>query len=68
MPSPRVTDAVLRVVKGAGFHLGETTTVNRDETTRHVINAVDARTGESFSAKVMFLLAFYTGSDKPHRV
>ncbi len=36
-------------MKDAGFHLGETATVNRDGTTRHVINAVDARTGESFT-------------------
>ena len=49
MTTPHVTDAVLHVIKGAGYSLGETTTINRDGTTSHVINAVDARTGESFT-------------------
>ena len=49
MTTPHVTDAVLHVIKGAGYSLGETTTINHDGTTRCVINAVDARTGESFT-------------------
>ena len=49
MASPHVTDAVLHTIKGAGYSLGETTTVNRDGSRRVVINAVDARTGESFT-------------------
>ncbi len=47
--APHRADAVLRVIKGARYSLGETTTVNRNGTTRHVLNAVDARTGESFT-------------------
>ena len=48
MTTPHVTDAVLYVIKSAGYSLGETT-VNRDGSRRVVINAVDARTGESFT-------------------
>ena len=40
--------AVLHVIKSAGYSLGETTTIQKDGTTRRVLNAVDARTGESF--------------------
>ena len=49
MTTPHVTDAVLHVIKSAGFHIGETTTVNRDGSRRCVLNAVDAKTGESFT-------------------
>lgn len=49
MTTPHVTDAVPHVIKSAGYSLGETTPLNRDGTFRHVINAVDARTGESFT-------------------
>ncbi len=46
---------VIHVIKGAGYSLGETTTINRDGTTRHVVNAVDARTGESFTVSAGWL-------------
>ena len=52
-PPPHVTDAILHVIKGAGYSLGETTTINRDGTSRVVLNAVDARTGESFTVSAV---------------
>ena len=56
MTTPHVTDAVLRVVKNAGFHIGETKTLNTDGTSRCVLNAVDARTGESFTVAAVELV------------
>jgi hypothetical protein len=50
MTSPYVTTAILDTIRGAGFHVGWTSTVDvRTGELRRIVNAVDARTGESFT-------------------
>ncbi len=49
MVSPIVTQAVMRVIKQAGFHFGECRIVMIDGQVRSVVTATDAQTGESFS-------------------
>jgi hypothetical protein len=50
MTSPYVTTAILDTNRGAGFHVGWTSTVDvRTGELRHVVNAVDAKTGDNRS-------------------
>ncbi len=51
MTSPYVTTAILDTIRGAGFHVGWTSTVDvRTGELRRVVNAVDAKTGGKRSA------------------
>ncbi len=47
--STPVTRAILKTIKGVGFHLGECKTFHEDGAMRYVVNAVDSKTGESFT-------------------
>ncbi len=50
MTSPYVTTAILDTIRSAGFHVGWTSAVDvRTGELRRVVNAVDAKTGESFT-------------------
>ncbi len=50
MTTPYVTQAILDTIRDAGFHIGETVVLSlKDGHTRQVANAVDAKTGESFT-------------------
>ncbi len=50
MTSPYVTQAMLDTIRDAGFHIGETVVLSlEDGHPRQVANAVDAKTGESFT-------------------
>ena len=50
MHSPYVTQAILDTIRDAGFHIGETVVLSlKDGHARQVANAVDAKTGESFT-------------------
>ena len=50
MTSPYITTAILDTIRSAGFHVGWTSTVDvRTGELRYVVNAVDAKTGDSWS-------------------
>ena len=50
MPTPHVTQAILDTIRDAGFHIGETVVLSLDDGHPcQVANAVDAKTGESFT-------------------
>ncbi len=49
MTTPYVTAALLDTIRGAGFHVGWTQAITERLEHRYVVNAVDARTGESFT-------------------
>ena len=49
MSSPYVTIAVLDTIRAAGFHLGECKVIRVDGKVRCLVDAADAKTGESFT-------------------
>ncbi len=52
MSTPVVTAAIIDAIKAAGYHVGWTTTVDlQTRELQRVVNAVDARTGESWTVR-----------------
>ncbi len=46
---PPLTQVLLDTIRRAGFHIGEGVAITEDGTLRSHVNAVDAKTGESFT-------------------